>query len=210
MATRKEQVQAELARELDVFESMRTECHNIQIDLDLSDTGKAKRIAKVRESQGARFADRLRYAAAPVSTRMHELQNARKADAEKCDNATHQLRLANVVKALEASGGKMSRQEVEALVEPVKHDANAKWTVCAALESVGVKGFAGVWKEELFIHHAQRNRNIKELEELDGMIRGMWEKIRAFENLDDLGIQLVIANVNSKLSHFDDELNTVH
>ena len=209
MATKKEQIQAELAAALDIFEKLRAECHGIQNDLDLSDTGKAKCIARARETQGARFADRLRYAAAPVSRHMHTLQDARKADAARCDNTTHQLRLANIVKALEVSGGQMSRKEVETLVEPVKHDASAKWPICAALESAGIKGFAGAWKEELFMHHAQRDRNIMELETLDGMIRGMWNKISAFESLDDFGVQCIIANVKSKLSSFDDELNTV-
>lgn len=202
----KECVQSTVDGVVILFDKLIEEIQRARNDMDLSDTGKQKRINRLKEQFGRRIDDEMIIAASFVDSIKKKLDDQKKADAKKAGDAAHQMRLANTIKTLEMCGGSMTQQEVEGLIEPLKFDANAKWPILAALKSAGVKGFGGIWKEELFAHHARRDLQIGELEKLSVMLSGFWKFAEASDDLEAFTVRLKLAGIKDKLSDFDEDL----
>lgn len=202
----REYVQNAFDNGLTLFEKLKSDIHDARNNLDWSDSGRQKYIVQLKERMGPKIDQAMHDAAVFVDGAKKKLVGQKKADAEKAGDTVHQMRLANAIKTLEMCGGRMTKQEVEGLIEPLKCDVNAKWPILAALESAGVTGFGSVWKEELFAHHARRDKEIAELEKLSRRLTGFWTLASAYDNMDALEIQFAIANIKDKINDFDEDM----
>lgn len=202
----KEFVMNAFNRGVNLIDVLKADIQDTRNNIDLSDSGKQKRIAQMKEQWGKRIDEAMQNAAGFVGNQKKDLINKKQADAEKACSVAHQMQLANAIKTLEMCGGRMTRQEIENLIAPLKFDVNAKWPILTALDSAGVRGFSGVWKEEMFAHHARRDRQIEELEKLETKLSGFWNLAAEYDDMNAFEIQIAIANIKDKLGDFDENL----
>ena len=202
----KEYVMSAFDRGVNLIDVLGADIQDTRNDLDLSDKGKQKRIAQMKEQWGRRIDESMQNAAGFVGSRRKDLIRNKQMDGEKACGVAHQMQLANAIKTLEMCGGRMTRQEIENLIDPLKFDVNAKWPILTALDSAGVTGFTGAWKEEMFAHHAQRDRQIEELEKLETKLSGLWNLAAEYDDMNAFEIQIAIANIKDKLGNFDEDL----
>lgn len=199
---RKKQVEAQV-------EAVRDEIHNykqlnnkIWSDPDLTVQGKEKRSAEELNKLAQKCKRHLNQAAEVIRAACSALERTQNADDRKTDDAAHQMRLANAIKALELRGRSMTDDEIIELATPLSHDRTAKMTLVAAAQAGGCDPWRVQTKlDSLFESVQDRSETLKKLRDLEKFVKGLWDRF-GLENAD---FSVCVA-VTERLSHWNDEL----